>query len=118
MVDRTKWGYKHPNAYKAWLKEQDEVIMATAFKNRSITGLQSVVSVEDLSVALGRSISAIIERARILNVVVLTSEQINVLCNELVEEIKQREEPKSETTCPVLLLAQEIIRSEDPYSRH
>lgn len=76
-------GYKYPNAYRTWLPEQDTILLAVSLKHRSRTGLQSVVSVEELSVALGRSVDSILKRAAHLQVNILTRVQIYEIEDEL-----------------------------------
>ncbi len=82
-------GYKYPNAYRTWLREQDTLLRVLSLKQRSKTGFQSTMSVEEISVILGRSPSSILKRASELELAILTQAQINELEDELKETERQ-----------------------------
>jgi capsule polysaccharide export protein KpsE/RkpR len=76
MTKRTAHGYQHIHAYRTWLPEQEELLRVLALKGRDNTALKQTMSVEALSVCLGRSPSSIAKRAAELEVVLLTDEQL------------------------------------------
>lgn len=78
MTKRTPHGYQHPNAYRTWLPEQDEVLRIVAFKGRDTTALNQTMTLESLSVVLGRSPSSIARRAAELEVCILSNEQLEI----------------------------------------
>jgi hypothetical protein len=62
MTKRTPYGYLHPNAYRKWLEEHDDLLRAVSLKGTSRTALQSVLDAETLEVCLGRSADSIVQR--------------------------------------------------------
>lgn len=87
MTKRTPYGYAHPNAYREWLPEHDDLLRAVALKARSGTALQSTVPLETLSVVLGRSPMSIARRAQKLELALLDEAGLQ----EIAEQIKLEE---------------------------
>lgn len=77
MTKRTPYGYQHPNAYRTWLPEQDEILRVVSYKGA--TALNSTVSLETLSVALGRPVGAFSKRASKLGLKLLSQEELDAL---------------------------------------
>lgn len=63
MTKRTPYGYQHPNAYRVWLEEHDDLLRAVSLKGTTTTALQTVVDAETLGLCLGRSADSIVKRA-------------------------------------------------------
>lgn len=86
MTKRTPHGYQHPNAYRTWLPEQEELLRIVAVKGRDSTALRQTMSLESLSVVLGRSPSSIARKAAELEVTIWSNEQIEIECAMLEKD--------------------------------
>ena len=78
MTQRTPTGYTHIHAYRTWLPEHNELLRIVALKGRDTTALNNTMSLEALSVCLGRSPTAIAKQAAKLEVVILDKQQLDM----------------------------------------
>jgi hypothetical protein len=78
MTKRTPYGYTHPNAYRKWEPEQDELLRIIAVKGRDTTALSRTMGAEALAFCLGRSPASILKRAAELEVAIYTNEQLEI----------------------------------------
>lgn len=76
MTKRTPYGYQHPNAYRVWLEEHDDLLRAVSLKGNTTTALQTVLDAETLEVALGRSRDSIVKRGLKLDCVIPYRDQL------------------------------------------
>lgn len=76
MTQRNMSGYQHVHAYRTWLPEQNELLRVIAVRGRDSTSLDHTMSLEKLSVCLGRSPTAISRQAEKLGVEILSEQEI------------------------------------------
>jgi hypothetical protein len=93
MTKRTPYGYQHPNAYRKWLEEHDDLLRAVSLKGTSRTALQSVVDAETLGLCLGRSSDSVVLRGVKIGVVIPYRDELTAYLAQAEQEyLKEQHE--------------------------